>query len=69
VWAQVGVQAAAQSVVFTGGDGYTAEVTLAELNADPNAILVIVEGGALRNIIPTLRPGTWVKGLVKIEVK
>jgi molybdate transport system substrate-binding protein len=69
LWEQVGVQAAATAVIFTGGDGYSAEVTLAELNADPEAIIVTDESGALRNIIPTLRPRTWVKGLVKIEVK
>lgn len=69
LWTKVGVQATAQSVVFTGGDGYTAEVTLTELNADPDALIVIDEGDALRNIIPTLRPRTWVKGLVKIEIK
>ena len=69
IWTQVGVQSAAQSVLFMGGDGYSKEVTLAELNADPDAIITVDESGALRNIIPTLRPGNWVKGLVKIEVK
>lgn len=56
-------------MVFTGGDAYSAEVTIEELNADPDAILVVDENGALRNIIPTLHPRTWVKGLVSIEVK
>lgn len=69
LWAEVGVQPAATAVVFTGGDGYTKEVTLEALNADPDAILVVDVGGALRNVIPTLPPGNWVKGLVKIEVK
>lgn len=69
IWTKVGVQAAAQSVVFIGGDGYSKEVTLAELNADPDAMITVDESGALRNIIPTLRPGNWVKGLVQLEVK
>lgn len=41
----VGMQATAQSVVFTGGDGYTQELTLDEINADPQAIIAIEEGG------------------------
>jgi len=63
------VQAEAKSVVFTGGDGYSQEVTLEELNADPDAIIVIDVGDALCNIIPTMMPRYWVKGLVMIEVK
>ncbi len=69
LWAAVGVQPEASTVVFTGGDGYSQEVTIAELNADPDAILVTEEGGALRNVIPTMMPRYWVKGLVAIEVK
>ncbi|MBX3013766.1 MAG: molybdate ABC transporter substrate-binding protein [Caldilineaceae bacterium] len=66
---EVGVQATAQSVTFIGGDGYSQDVSLAELTADPDAILVIEEGDALRNVIPTMVPRYWVKGLVTIEVK
>lgn len=69
ITAQVGLQPEAQRVAFTGGDGYSQEVTLAEINADPNAMIVIDEGDALRNIIPTLMPRYWVKGLISIEVK
>lgn len=65
----VGVQPDATALVFTGGDGYSQEVTLDELNADPDAIVVIDEGDALRNIIPTMMPRYWVKGLVTIEAK
>lgn len=69
LFAEVGVQPEAATVVFTGGDGYTKEAPLDAIHADPDAILVIEEGGALRNVIPTLPHGNWVKGLVKIEVK
>lgn len=65
----VGIQAEATTLVFTGGDGYTQEVALADLNADPDAIIVVDEGGALRNVIPTMMPKYWVKGLVSIEAK
>jgi molybdate transport system substrate-binding protein len=66
---QAGIGAGAQSVVFTGGDGYAVEVALADLEADQDAVIVVDANGALRNIIPSQRPGTWVKGLVSIEVK
>lgn len=65
----VGVQAGAQSVVFIGGDGYSQELTLADLEADPDAIITIDETGSLRNILPTQLPRTWVKGLVSMEIK
>jgi molybdate transport system substrate-binding protein len=65
---QAGVKSGATKMVFTGGDGYTAELTLADLRADKDAIITADENGAFRNIIPSQRPGTWVKGLVKIEV-
>ncbi len=40
----VGLQPEATALVFTGGDGYSQEVTLAEINADPAALIVIDEG-------------------------
>jgi len=55
--------------MFTGGDGYTAEVTLADLQADKNAIITADQNGAFRNIIPTQMPKVWVKGLVKLDVQ
>jgi molybdate transport system substrate-binding protein len=64
-----GVQSGAQKVVFTGGDGYTAELSLTDLQADKDAIIAIDGNGALRDIIPTQMPKVWVKGLVKIDVQ
>ncbi|MFN8446834.1 MAG: molybdate ABC transporter substrate-binding protein [Caldilineaceae bacterium] len=69
VLAQAGLKAEAKSAVFTGGDGYAQELTLAEISADANAVLVVDEGGGIRNILPSTKPKFWVKGLVKIEVK
>lgn len=42
---------------------------LTDLLAAQDAVIVTDESGALRNIIPSQRPGTWVKGLTTIEVK
>ena len=69
IFAQVGLKAEAKSVVFTGGDGYSQEVPLDQLNNDKNAIITVDEGGSLRNILPSAMPKFWVKGLVKLEVK
>ncbi|MFN8478359.1 MAG: molybdate ABC transporter substrate-binding protein [Kouleothrix sp.] len=66
---QAGVQAGATKVVFTGGDGYTAEVALSALQADKNAIIATDQNGAFRDIIPTQMPKFWVKGLVKLDVQ
>ncbi|MBC8163993.1 MAG: molybdate ABC transporter substrate-binding protein [Roseiflexaceae bacterium] len=65
----VGVQNSATTVVFTGGDGYTAELPLADLQADADAILAVDDNGAIRNVLPSQRPRFWVKGLVTIEIK
>ena len=66
---QVGLQSAAKSVVFIGGDGYSQAVALADLQKDTNAIITVDEGGSLRNVLPSTKPKFWVKGLVKLEVK
>lgn len=66
---QAGANSDATKIVFTGGDGYTAELTLADLQADKNAIITVDENGAFRNIIPSQKPGLWVKGLIKIDVQ
>jgi molybdate transport system substrate-binding protein len=62
-----GVQSGAKTVTFTGGDGYSQDVPLAELAGDA-AIITFDENGALRNIIPAKAPRYWVKGLIKIDV-
>jgi DMSO/TMAO reductase YedYZ molybdopterin-dependent catalytic subunit len=65
---RAGVKSGATKVVFTGGDGYTAELTLADLQADKEAIITADENGAFRNIIPSQMPKVWVKGLIKMDV-
>jgi molybdate transport system substrate-binding protein len=65
---EAGVKSGATKVIFTGGDGYAAEVTLADLHSDKDAIITADENGAFHNIIPSQMPNVWVKGLVKLEV-
>ena len=65
---QAGVKSGATKIIFTGGDGYTAEITLADLQADKDAIITADENGAFRNVIPSQMPKVWVKGLIKMDV-
>lgn len=62
-----GVKSGAKTVTFTGGDGYSVDIPLAEL-AGEAGIITTDANGALRNIVPAKAPRFWVKGLVKIEV-
>lgn len=64
-----GITDAATQVVFTGGDGYSQTVSLEDLRADGLAIIAFMDDGSLRNIIPSLQPRYWVKGLVKLDVE
>lgn len=66
---QARMSAQATQVVFTGGDGYSQVVPLEALNADPQALVAILEDGSLRTILPTLRPRFWVKGLIQMDVQ
>lgn len=65
---EVGIADDAETLVFVGGDGYKAEVALADAQADADALIAFDENDSLRNVFPTLAPRNWVKGLVAIEV-
>jgi DMSO/TMAO reductase YedYZ molybdopterin-dependent catalytic subunit len=65
---EVGVAEDATTLVFVGGDGYEAEVALADALADADAVIAFDENDAARNIFPSMAPRTWVKGLVAIQV-
>ncbi|MEO7913001.1 MAG: substrate-binding domain-containing protein, partial [Roseiflexaceae bacterium] len=66
---QAGLKSGATKLVFAVGEGYVSEVTLAKLEADKDAIISADANGAFRNIIPTMMPKFWVKGLVKLDVQ
>ncbi len=66
---QVGVESNATEVVFTGGDGYSQSVPLADLQNCADCIIAVLEDGSLRNIQPAMLPRYWVKGLIQIEIK
>jgi len=63
-------QADAEKVVFTASDGYSMEVSLAELRACSDCIIAINgEEGYFMDVLPGFEGGTWVKYLVKIDIQ
>lgn len=67
--AAIGVQDGATTLVLTADDGYSAEVPLADLAACMDCILEIREDGTFTTAMPAFETSTWIKGLVKLEIK
>ncbi|MFZ5856706.1 MAG: molybdopterin-dependent oxidoreductase [Chloroflexota bacterium] len=59
----------ATTVVFVADDGYTAEITLAELTACTNCIVSFRNNGGFSTVLPGLPGSLQVKGVVEIQVK
>jgi len=64
-----GVAADATTVVFVADDGYTAEVTLAELQACTDCIVSFRNQGGFSTVLPGFSGKLQVKGVVEIQVK
>jgi hypothetical protein len=67
--ALAGVAADATGVVFVADDGYTAEVTLAELQACTDCIVSFRDQGGFSTVLPGFPGNVQVKGVVEIQVK
>lgn len=66
----VGVNAGATTLVITADDGFSSEVSLAEVLAIPDCLLGFTETpGKFKLVMPGLPSNTWVKGVVSIELK
>jgi hypothetical protein len=59
----------ATAVVLVADDGYTAEVTLEELNTCLNCIVSPMDDGGFRIVMPDFSSKLQVKGVVEIQVK
>ena len=60
----------AKTLVLTAGDGYSAEVGLAEVQACADCLLAFTDTpGQFRLVMPNLPSDLWVKDVVKIELK
>lgn len=70
LFALVGIKAGATKLVITADDGFSAEVSLAEVLAIPDCLLGFTETpGIFKMVMPGLPSNSWVKGVVSIEVK
>jgi len=59
----------AAAVVFVADDGYTAEITLEELNACADCIVSFRDKGGFSTVLPGFPGALQVKGVVEIQVK
>jgi hypothetical protein len=59
----------ATTVVFVADDGYTAEISLAELTACTNCIVSFRSNGGFSTVLPGFPGSLQVKGVVEIQVK
>ncbi len=67
---QAGVKAGASSVLFTASDGYSTEVSLADIRLCSNCLLAFSgTAGSYATIMPGMLGNNWTKNVIKIEVK
>jgi len=67
---QAAVQAGASKLVFTAGDGYRAEVALADVRACADCLVAFTgTEGELFLVMPDMPSSTWLKDVVKIEAQ
>lgn len=64
-----GVQDAASAVVFVADNGYTAEVTLDELNACADCIVSFRNKGGFSIVMPGFSGKLQVKGVIELQVE
>jgi len=66
----VGIKDGATTLVITADDGFSAEVSLADVMAVPDCLLGFTETpGKFKMVMPGLPSSAWVKGVISIEVK
>lgn len=59
----------ATTVVITADDGFTAEVSLADVRACADCLIAFNESNGLKSVMPGMESNFWVKGVVKLEIK
>jgi len=67
--AQAKPKADAKTMVFIASDGFTAEVALDAVNKCADCMMAFGDGGKIHAAMPGMESNTWVKDVVKIEVK
>jgi hypothetical protein len=67
---QAGVKDGATTLIVTASDGYSIEIKIADVRGCPNSLIAFTDTPEKFNLIlPDLPSETWVKDVVKIEVK
>ncbi len=61
--------AAASAIVFTASDGFTAEASLADVQACADCLVAFDPEGTLNLAMPSLASNLWVKDVTAIELK
>jgi hypothetical protein len=62
-------KAGAKSVVLLAGDGYTAELSLTDIQACADCLVAFADDGQLDAVMPGFESAFWVKDVVQIEVE
>ncbi len=66
---QASPKAEAKTLVFSASDGFTAEVSLADVRKCADCLIAFNQEGNLKTMMPGFESNTWVKDVIKIEVK
>ncbi len=65
-----GVEDGATTLVITAADGFSAEVSLAEVRACADCLVAFTDTAeSFTMVMPGLSSSAWVKGVVRLEVK
>jgi DMSO/TMAO reductase YedYZ molybdopterin-dependent catalytic subunit len=59
----------AKTLTMSASDGYVSDVALADVMKCSDCLLAIDSAGALSAAMPNMASGTWVRNLVKLDVK
>jgi len=59
----------ATKIVLTASDGFTAEIALADVTKCADCLIAFGDGGKLHAAMPGMQSNSWVKDVIKIEVK
>ena len=62
------IQSGASAAVFTASDGYNKTISLTDIRADKNAVIVISQDGNLKNFVANLPSNTRVSNLSTIKI-
>ncbi len=65
----IGLNEQAATLVMTADDGYSSGVTLDAVRACQDCLITFDEDGVITSVMPGMETSTWVKGLVRLEIK